>query len=764
MIPYSTQNLPDHGGAAAQGVLTERLLVIGVGSYLLWLSLSTYGVRGPETAPEGILAVFASTAGAFATLAIGLLSSPRALSTTRNVAAALLLAVSAITFWARAGGAPGYGADPLALAHLAAEQTLAGRNPYLGAVDAVEVAQRFGLPEPALTQLESGGHIAALVSYPALHHLAFVPALALGLQDLRWVVFAFEVACGAVLWRATPGPLRFAPLLVLLTNSELAFGYALGGTTDWLWVLPLMLCAWQMHRRSTPLAGLWLGLAAATKQTPWVAAPFLVVWAFGTAGPSLAARFQAGARFSACAGLGFLIPNLPYLVADPAAWMRGALIPATAPLVPFGLGLSLLTQAGAPLPRSFYSAATLVMVALAVLVFGLLFHRLRAAIWLLPMAALWFNYRSLPSYLVFWIPVATLGTLLEAGRPPAAPPIGSRAALGMGVSRLAVLATLGCLAGLTLLGWSLRVSPGFKLQALSTATGDLNRVTSIRVQVTNGGQSRAAPAFSVLWGSYPHGWLSDGPSALAPDQTAVYELRPPSLQAAPAARLAPDGQLAFPPLLVRAAAGTSTYDVLALSPSVAAIPPLLNPTFNYWSDLFGGGAPYGWRTVVKEGPFAQASAFSAGQGRGVLLQLDRGAMSGWAEAGLLQRTDLRACAALRLVSSRSFDYAVAEDGSPTAMVGIEVRGADALSPIAWFALTTGESGTRVLPNGDFRATVHAPRSADAVDIQLESLLRTAGQELPSDGLLKLFIAVFEGPGLHRFEVQRAECLPARAPR
>jgi uncharacterized membrane protein len=398
---------------AGQSWLGQRLLILAQGAFLLWLAGVVYAVGDVGTHPGTVAAVFVTQLAGFAVLGLGIVM-PRSLNATRRIVLAIALVASIAAFAGLASATPGYGTDTLALSHLAGESMLAGRNPYEEGVPPLVLEQRFGLPQTAITQLEGGGYISALVSYPALHDMLFVPALALGVHDLRWVVFAFQLACIAVLLMAAPRSAQLAALAVLLVNGELAFDYTVGSLTDWLWVLPLMGTAWALHRRRVLLAAILFGLACSIKQPPWFAAPFLAVWAWQLGFGGWRNRLGSAAAFASSAVGTFGVVNSPFLLLDAPAWFQSVFQPLTQPLIPHGYGISLLTQTGMlPLPPTFYFAVTVLAGVAAIALYWIYFPRFPSAAWLLPMILLWFNYRAFPNYIVYWLPVLALSILLE---------------------------------------------------------------------------------------------------------------------------------------------------------------------------------------------------------------------------------------------------------------------------------------------------------------------------------------------------------------
>jgi uncharacterized membrane protein len=104
-----------------------------------------------------------------------------------------------------------------------------------------------------------------------------------------------------------------------------------------------------------------------------------------------------------------VIPNLPFFIWSPSAWTKGVLSPALGNLVPDGHGLSsLLSEGLLELPPWAYSILIAVTLAGLLAVYARFFGRMREALWVLSAVAMYFSYRSLHSYFVFWLPIAAL--------------------------------------------------------------------------------------------------------------------------------------------------------------------------------------------------------------------------------------------------------------------------------------------------------------------------------------------------------------------
>jgi uncharacterized membrane protein len=297
--------------------------------------------------------------------------------------------------------------------HVAAEEVLRGANPYTRPVNPTDL-ERFDLPPQLVTQTTLGVPLSRLASYPSLHFLVFVPAVALGVNDLRWVVLGFQLTASVFIASAAPWRWKLLAIMPVFAQPDLGTYFTSGALTDWLWVLPVLATVWLLYRRSFFAAAVAYGIAAATKQQPWFLAPFLVVWLAHRLPGNPAARARQIAAYGALAFTVFLVPNLPYILLDGQAWLAGTLAPLLEPMIPFGEGLSLMTQLGViDLPRSFYLAGTVWVGILVLVAYSLYFDRMPAAAWIFPAIVMWFSFRSLHTYFLYWIPVVTLGVILE---------------------------------------------------------------------------------------------------------------------------------------------------------------------------------------------------------------------------------------------------------------------------------------------------------------------------------------------------------------
>ncbi|MDE3097570.1 MAG: hypothetical protein KGK07_16410 [Chloroflexota bacterium] len=392
-----------------------RLGFIATGIFAFEMALQTWQQGQIGTHREVVALVFADYAAAFAALTAALVPGERVRRAALLIPATLLLVLVAWFYVHIMISFPAYGTDNAVFSHVAAEQLIAGRNPYSindpALIDAS--VKRFGLPSTFLTNTTDGRPLSELMSWPAGSVLVLVPPLYFGLHDVRWVVVAFEIAVLALLWWRASSVLRPLIVLPLAVDPDLFLRFTAGGVMDFIWVLPVMATAIALYRRRLGWAALLYGLSAGTKQQAWLLAPFLLVWLWHTSEDlSLRGRAQTIARFVAVSAAGFLALNAPFMLWDFRGWYDGVMLPFNAQLVPFGSGISLLTQTGlVDLPKSFYSVATFGVSGVLLLAYWLHFRTLKHAIWLAPAVIMWFGYRSLQNYYVYWAPVLLIGLI-----------------------------------------------------------------------------------------------------------------------------------------------------------------------------------------------------------------------------------------------------------------------------------------------------------------------------------------------------------------
>jgi len=447
---------------------------------------------------------------------------------------ALAAVIVALGIWSyfQVFTAPDYGTDEMAFDQYAAGLALHGINPYLHSM--APAFPMFHVSPNGYTFQLNGQPVTAL-SYPALAFEAYLPLLAAGVttQAAVWVeVFAW--ALGAVILYAVL-PKSAAPLAGVLASIDVYIGYAVGGVTDSLFV-PLLIGAaagWDRFPSTRgPKAWRWpvcLGLAMAVKQTPWLVFPFAVAGIVAESRRENGTRraLRDGLRYTAIALAAFAVPNAPYAVEAPGAWLRGILTPITAHTVPAGqglIGLSLSLMVGGGSLRA-YNVAAIVVFAALLACFATTYPALKATAFLLPSIALFFADRSFGSYLMMLIP-ATLAAAATTSRPSGVRPLRCWRWVATGGA---------CAAGIAVAVAVTASSPlSMSVESVHT-TGQLATVEQVTLSVSNNTGGSVRPAFTVADGTtMTTFWQREsGPAVLGPHQQAKYTIVAPSYFAMP---------------------------------------------------------------------------------------------------------------------------------------------------------------------------------------------------------------------------------------
>lgn len=495
--------------------------------------LSGYLTSGPWLAvPVALLGLTGLLAIVVAWLPGHLLSARRQ---QQADIAVLLAVVAALALWSyfQVYIAPDYGTDEVAFDQYAAQLALHGINPYLHSMAAA--LPLFHVSPNGYTFLLNGQRLTRL-SYPALAFEAYLPLLAVGVstQIAVWVDVAAWAAAAVVLYAVLPR--KLAPLAAVVVSLDVFIGYAVGGVTDFLF-LPLLIGAaagWDRFAWTRGPAAwrgpILMGLAMAVKQTPWLIVPFVV------SGIVLESRrlhgwrqgIWDGLRYFGIAVTAFLLPNLPYVVESPTAWLRGILTPLLAQTVPagqglVGLSLSLSTGGGA---LHDYNAAAIVVFISILASFAATFPVLKPAAFIIPSIVLFFSSRSLGSYLVMLIP-AGIAAAATVQRPQPATCWRHWKWVAFSAIMWCALAVIAALSS---------PSPLAMVIKSVHTTGQLATVDQLTVTVTNNSAQAVRPAFTIEDGlSMTAFWRRvHGPSVLPAHQQASYVIEAPSYFAMPA--------------------------------------------------------------------------------------------------------------------------------------------------------------------------------------------------------------------------------------
>ncbi len=507
-------------GAASHITLAQCARIL---TGLLWLGWANWWASQSTAAAAPLIATI-QTAAAMAIMAGAVLI--RSERGTRRFDAVLLfgtlgmLAMLGMTV----ATSTGYGTDELVYDQSAAAGLLHGVNPYT--TNFTSSLSAFGVYGGGTMTLH--GTVVPWIAYPSLSFLLYVPFVALmGPQSYAGLLVDMIawVGAGAILWRLMNPAVR--PWVPILLAVPVLFSSIVGGMTDSLF-LPfeiVAVCCWDRfadpNERSVArwIGPVALGLACCMKQPPWLIAPFLLIGVAVEAHRRGQDWRRVGARYVAIAAAVFLIPNIPFIIWNPAAWASRVLLPLTGSLVPMGIGPAGLLRAynigGGNL--SMFGAASLTAMVAVLLLYVRHYPRLTKAIPLLPLVVLFVSSRNLGTYFGFCVPALAV----NAGsiRTSAVQLVRSRmAGLLTAATMVAAIASAGLLAAA--LSWP---APTRVTVTSSHATAS---ALFASVVVQNTSDQAIVPHFILATGAfYQQGMdVAGGPSTLPPHSTTTLDL------------------------------------------------------------------------------------------------------------------------------------------------------------------------------------------------------------------------------------------------
>ncbi len=256
--------------------------------------------------------------------------------------------------------------DGTALAQQAAENLLAGKNPYAhanvvtallefnGAYDRVTPLRKGSFaelfPYPSTIQLQNlwnqviynpsqpVAELESRVCYPSGSFLLPAPFIAAGVKDIRLVYTIFVLAglCYAIF--VIPNRKRLIFVGASVISLELWNSIA-GGETGSL-VFPFLLAAWLSMDRKLWLSAIFMGLAISIKQTAWFFLPFYLIL--------ILRHYDIKKVFYVTAAVAsiFSLINLPFILADANLWISSLVSPMVDPMFPVGSGIITLVTSG----------------------------------------------------------------------------------------------------------------------------------------------------------------------------------------------------------------------------------------------------------------------------------------------------------------------------------------------------------------------------------------------------------------------------------
>ena len=364
----------------------ERLRRIGLGL----LAVATVAtvverhlvVESSGIAPDDVMALI--VVGVLPVLAVARLRP----STRDALATGLALATFVLAAMALLLG-KGYHVDAVTVPHVAAQQLLAGHDPY-ATFDLPTALAQFGINPELVTHYEDGTVLRSL-NYPALNFLLVAPFIALGATDIRWIYLAEILALVFILLRKVRIPWRPLVSAGVVGNTVIVRQNILAGVDPTWWALLTVAWIFVESRWLSPIA---VGLAMASRQPAWFAAPFYIVGIWKRNGR------QEAARRAAIVAVAALVPNLPFMIDNPAAFFDGVGAPMLGALAPYGVGFVRLGLDGAfpLLPRAAYGALSAVSFVTLLAILWRFWRSIPIGALIFPFVPLYLAWRSLQNY------------------------------------------------------------------------------------------------------------------------------------------------------------------------------------------------------------------------------------------------------------------------------------------------------------------------------------------------------------------------------
>jgi hypothetical protein len=328
--------------------------------------------------------------------------------------------------------------DGTAMAHQAADNLIAGKNPYAEA-NIVTANMRFGNPYDRTTPVRTGSfadvfpypsdaqlkaiwdeallhpsqvppEIESKLNYPAGSFVLPSPLIALGVGDIRWLYLAAVIAGLAAAIVLVPAKTRLWLLAGGLASLEIWESVASGETGNLMF--PFLMLAFLTWRRQPWLSAACMGLAIATKQVAWFFLPFYLIMVWRTL------DFKRAVSTVAVSGGVFLALNFPFIVRDPGLWMRSIMAPVADRFFPMGVGPVTLVISGYLdwLNPAIFTAMEITVLAGLLIWYWLNARRYPLASIVLAVIPLFFAWRSSWWYFFYFDLILLAAAAMEYGK------------------------------------------------------------------------------------------------------------------------------------------------------------------------------------------------------------------------------------------------------------------------------------------------------------------------------------------------------------
>jgi uncharacterized membrane protein len=244
---------------------------------------------------------------------------------------------------------------------------------------------------PELVTHYEDGSVLRSLNYPALNFLLVAPFIAIGVTDIRWIYLGEILVLVFILLRKVRIPWRPLVSAGVVGNTVIVRQNILAGVDPTWWILMTVAWIFVESRWFSPIA---VGLAVGSRQPAWFGAPFYLVGIWKRSGRAEALRRAAIVAVAA------LAPNLPFIIADPAAFFDGVSAPMLGALAPSGVGFVRLGLDGPIplLPRVVYGALAAISAVALVAVLWRYWRRVPIGAVIFPFVPLYLAWRSLQNY------------------------------------------------------------------------------------------------------------------------------------------------------------------------------------------------------------------------------------------------------------------------------------------------------------------------------------------------------------------------------
>ncbi|MGP6207221.1 hypothetical protein ACNF42_04210 [Cuniculiplasma sp. SKW3] len=291
--------------------------------------------------------------------------------------------------------------DELAIEMLSAKALLLGHNPY-GIIFSIHALKSLGVPSSFFTPTMTGGYVTSL-QYPSLSFLIMIPFVIFSIKPevllLLFSIFLLSIVPLSFIKNDMDYAAPLATAIAIFNINFILFSF--DGITDVIWATFMGISILFINKKYLP--GIFYGIALSFKQIPLIIFPFLFIYIFKTYGLKRAILFLLITLGT------FLVFNLPFIIINPSAYLRGVVGPEFSPLLGIGFGISQLSFLGIiPYAGSnFFSSLMISVWLISIIYYYYSFERNKYAMTAFPILIFLFNYRLLENYIIFW-PVLSL--------------------------------------------------------------------------------------------------------------------------------------------------------------------------------------------------------------------------------------------------------------------------------------------------------------------------------------------------------------------